>query len=283
MKIAGVVVLYNPLNNVYKNILTYIKYIKYIDKVYIIDNSDFCNKNIFMDKLDNFKSKIEYIWLGENKGIAKALNIGKEKAQKEKFQFLLTMDQDSNFGEDFPLFLKKIEEYELKLNDSVIISPYHLTNNLEKIKVKKSIEFVDSVMTSGNMINLKLAKLVGDFEEKFFIDEVDHDYCYRIKMKGLKVAILNEIKLKHNLGNVKKYLFFSTTNHSYIRRYYITRNKLYMVKKYPFLKKEYLKIFLKSTLKILLVEKDKLKKIKAIFYGIIDFYYGKTGKLSRKI
>ena len=39
-------------------------------------------------------------------------------------------------------------------------------------------------MTSGNLLNLKIAEKIGDFEEKLFIDEVDHDYCYRIRRKA---------------------------------------------------------------------------------------------------
>ena len=90
MKLAGVVVWYNPSKKDIKNIDSYIKA---VDKLYIVDNSENGSNE---SKIPNSK-KVEYIYQNENLGIAKALNIACYKAIKEKYKFILTMDQDSCF------------------------------------------------------------------------------------------------------------------------------------------------------------------------------------------
>lgn len=273
--ICGVTVLYNPDKEVLENIKSYLKG---LDKLYLIDNSEKENEEL-RNKFIEFSSKIEYIKMNGNEGIAKALNIAKNKAIEENFEWLLTMDQDSRFEKNaFFEMLDLVKKY-FKENIA-IFSPFHKIVN--SILTDKEIEEKEIVMTSGNLLNLKIAQKIGDFEEKFFIDEVDHDYCYRIKKQNYKIVVLNKIVLNHNLGNIKKYKFFSVTNHNYIRRYYITRNKLYMIKKYSFLKNKYLKEILKDTVKIILVEKDKTKKLKMIYLGIRDFKKNITGKINEE-
>ncbi len=88
--IAGLVVLYNPDQNVIGNIQSYISQ---LSKLYVVDNSEVCNKKI-IEIIKTFKNS-KYIFNGENLGIAKALNIGAEEAIKEGFKFLFTFDQDS--------------------------------------------------------------------------------------------------------------------------------------------------------------------------------------------
>ena len=272
--ICGVTVLYNPSGEVIENITSYLKE---LNKLYLIDNSEI-EDNILKNKFLELSPKIEYIKLNGNEGIAKALNIAKNRAIKENYNWLLTMDQDSKFeNNDFPKMLDLMKKY---FNENIaIFSPFHKT--IGSIYENKDILKKDTVMTSGNLLNLKIAQKVGDFEEKFFIDEVDHNYCCRIKKLGYEIIVLNKIILEHKLGNIKKYKFFSVTNHNYVRRYYITRNRLYMIKEYSFLKKRYIKDIIKDAIKIILAEKDKVRKLKMIYYGMRDYKNNIVGKINK--
>ena len=78
MKICGVVVLYNPDDDINNKIKSYINI---IDKLFVVDNSNQDNSNILKKN-----KKIEYIWNKGNVGIAKALNIAAEKAYSEKYK-----------------------------------------------------------------------------------------------------------------------------------------------------------------------------------------------------
>ena len=62
-----VVVAYNPDIDVIKNILSYIRY---FDKLFVIDNSDLDNVKLFEPLIQEFG--LEYIPLLDNTGIAKA-------------------------------------------------------------------------------------------------------------------------------------------------------------------------------------------------------------------
>ena len=59
MKMTGVVVLYNPdIKKVYLNSLTYIKY---LDILYLIDNSEISNKKNIEKEFFYYRDKIKYI------------------------------------------------------------------------------------------------------------------------------------------------------------------------------------------------------------------------------
>lgn len=156
MKLAGVVVLYQPSNEVIKNIHTYLPY---LDRLYVVDNSSENHSNIYKDK------KIQYIFNGKNLGIAAALNIGAKEAIKYGFEWLLTMDQDSSFGENdvnkMIEFLERVrtdsfvQEIILTHYDKIgLISPLHITI-MNPNDESKGIDSPLNVMTSGNIIDRK--------------------------------------------------------------------------------------------------------------------------------
>ena len=102
IKLAACVVLYNPDDTIFENILTYGNY---VDKLIVIDNS-LKKNNFLIDKLSEvFESKLIYINNNDNLGIATALNQACDKAIELKFKWILTMDQDSSF-ENFEHYLK---------------------------------------------------------------------------------------------------------------------------------------------------------------------------------
>ena len=277
MKIPATVIWYNPDNENIKNIRTYIDY---VEKLYIIDNSKENNKKL-ADSLNNLKT--EYIYNDKNLGIAKALNLACEKAASEDFEWILTMDQDSSFDSDsINAYFRAFEK--MTKNNVGIISPRHiLKNDIDKFSDDKESAEVDHVMTSGNLLNLKIWEEIGKFDENLFIDEVDSEICFRIIESGYKVIQLNKIRMFHELGNLEKRNFFtrkiSVLNHNHIRKYYIMRNKFYMLKKYKKYRSRYIYYILNDFFKVIFYEKDKLRKLKYMFKGIADFMKSKMGEL----
>ncbi len=101
------------------------------------------------------------------------------------------------------------------------------------------------------------------------------------------MLVIGENRLLHRLGNIKSIQILGGkiryTNHNYVRRYYITRNRLYVIWHYFFsyplwCMKEIRGIFLDG-IKIILFEKDKLKKVRSILMGVFDFARGRYGKV----
>lgn len=280
--LAAVVILYNPHNSI-GEILS--SYIDIVDMIYVIDNSENFNEALFSKSFD--ESKCKYVSNGGNLGIAKALNIGCQMAISDGFKWVLTMDQDSsfvNFSKD------KIESIITKNTDSKIALyfPSYIIGETtyDKFLVEDNEPLV--VMTSGNILDLNVYTLVKGFEEKLFIDYVDTDYCLKLKTFGFKISHLSNFTLQHELGSSRYVNFLYkkalVTNHSHIRRYYITRNRFYVMSKYRkkskiFFRSE-LKVFINEFLKILFFEPNKILKIKSIFKGYSDFRAQKYGKLN---
>lgn len=277
--VAAVVVLFNPDVDVAKNISSYMAC---VEKVYVIDNSDSSNESILQSfALDN---TIEYVFNNGNLGIAKALNIGCQRAIDDGMEWVLTMDQDSKFLNLKPEMVSYVEQ---AVNSSVVLYyPNYLIEGIVYDKYIKENNEPIVVMTSGNFINLKAYQTMAGFEDKLFIDYVDIDYCLKIKAAGYKIALLPDAILAHQLGDSKHINFLSlqaiVTNHSSLRRYYITRNRLYVRKKYKTLSAVFTKteerIFINDLLKIILFENYKISKFKSIVQGYLDYRNNKFGK-----
>jgi rhamnosyltransferase len=275
-KIAGVTIVYNPVSNIVDNIKTYIKQ---VELLYIIDNSEIHNP--ITDGLKTY-GNIRMIVNNENKGIAAALNAAAKIAIKDGYDFLLTMDQDSTISDNLTNEMLKLFEKDEKIG---VLSPYvvHMAN--PKKPLTTDIEKIMVAMTSGSIIRLSTYKKIAGFEEKLFIDYVDHEYCLRIKSFGYKVMQLNSVCVYHNLGDIgKRKLFFRKvfpTNHTPLRWYYRTRNRLYVRSKYKEQFPDYVKRdrldFLKETIKIFLYEKDKFLKFRMIIKGYFDYKRNQFG------
>ncbi len=274
MKLAGVVVLYNPSKDVKDNINSYLEF---LDKLYVIDNSSDSHEKDFNDE------KMEYIHQDENMGIAYPLNLGCVLAIRDRFNWLLTMDQDTKFNSDvLPVLIDYIENNDTSKDG--IVTVWH-ESNLDVEKPKDKIDYPLTEMTSGNLLNLDIYKIVGKFREDFFIDGVDIEYCLRLKKKGYRIVRFNNVFINHNLGNIEYHKLFGKrflcTNHNYIRNYYMQRNYRYINEEYKGIAPDYCDMLIHIKLrifKILMFEKDKYRKIRNIFRGIKDYKKGIKGK-----
>lgn len=280
MKICGVVVLYNPTVDINSKIKSYLTE---IDKLYIVDNSKNNNKNILIKS-----NKIKYIPNYDNLGIAYSLNLATKLAYNEKFDWILTMDQDSEFKGDN---LNKLIQFIYKCDDKNvgIISPWHHTKE-EKNKPKEKFKNVIEVMTSGNLVNINAWKKIGGWKDWFFIDNVDIEFCMNLNINGYKVIRLNTSELKHNLGDITKKKFlgktFTCTNHNYLRQYYMIRNLYYLkdlyYKDFPINIKHMQRGAVGRLKNIIIWEKDKYRKIRNMFRGYKDYKKGIKGKYRYK-
>lgn len=276
MKLAGVVVLYKPGEEIKQKINTYLPK---IEVLYVVDNTPKKNNESLLPK----SKKIKYICNKENLGIARALNMGCEKAIQEKFDWILTMDQDSEFaGDNLEKLIKYVKEEQTE--NIGIVSPYHLIEtNIPRSKLR--IEHPIEVMTSGNLLNLSLYQKIGGFKDWLFIDCVDIEYCMNLRVHGYDIIRLNEVTLNHHLGDSKSYRVLwkkvVTSNHNALRRYYITRNCYYIYDMYYDYFPEYCN-YVRGGIKyqirnIFFLEKHKYKKIRNILRGIKDYKNGVKG------
>lgn len=278
IRIAGVVVLYYPnIDELNQNINSYIDH---IDLLMVVANSE-------IDETLLVKTnKIEIIKNEKNLGIAKALNQAAEFARNRAFNWLLTMDQDSRFLDSF--FFNAFN-FTSKSNVAIISPNHDMTSSVKDLEPLEISEKEVLVMTSGNIINLDIWRDVGGFDEQLFIDEVDHDYCFKVKLNGAKILKFENIYLKHNLGvskcvkilNIRK----SICLHSPVRSYYIFRNNLVIFKRYyrkfPRIVLVRIVELIKEFVRILLFQNERRLHLKNIFLGVLDFMNGRLGIMSK--
>ncbi|MBE6158959.1 MAG: glycosyltransferase family 2 protein [Firmicutes bacterium] len=276
MKLAGVVVLYNPSVDNIKFINTYVDE---VDKLYVVDNSDDNIKRL------NSTDKIEYVKLNKNMGIAHALNVGAKRAIKDKFKYLLTLDQDSKITKknikDMKSFIGKT-----KLKKIGLVSPYQDIDSGDKLPEDEYTDIIE-IMTSGNIIYLNAYQEIGGFKDWLFIDAVDLEYCLNLHKHGYKVLRLNNVIMKHNLGNYSIHKFlgkdYRCSNHNATRRYYMVRNNLYVRDMYHDMFPEYtdwlIGVQKGQAKRVFMFEKNKFKKLRYMYKGYNDYKKGIQGKL----
>jgi rhamnosyltransferase len=255
-------------------------YAPFLEKLYIIDNSE--KKNTQLIRELEKKISFQYIFHNGNKGISYSLNEVLHLSEGT-YDWLLTMDQDSRFlANTFESYIANLEN--LDVNVYGICPIFNDYNNKLENYHHGILHIKESCITSGNIIRVRLAIKCGGFDENLFIDEVDHEFCYRCNKWGYRLLEYQRHILQHDLGEpIYKNIFgfkFRTLNEGYIRQYYIFRNRLYVAQKYPEKKLMYYKKIIKWMIKIIIAEPDKFKKIKYAYLGYRDFRNGKYGKFS---
>jgi rhamnosyltransferase len=265
--IAAGVILYRPNSDVIANICSYSHM---VSEVFVYDNS--CEKsNVVVDQIKQVLT-IQYLTDGKNVGIAKALNEIAHAAFKKGYHYLLTMDQDSCFStKNIDLMLNVFK------SDSQIgiVSPLHSVENDREVVPNGEYEEVLTTMTSGNILNLSVWNALGGFDEKLFIDYVDHEYCLRLKFHGYRVVRANNTRLDHIVGNLqsRRFLFWTVrpTNHAPFRIFYQTRNRFYLKKKYGKIFPAYFRsdsvAYWRGIIKMFFYEREKQKKLQMIVKG----------------
>lgn len=283
---AAGIVLYNP--DIYRLKENLDAICTQVKKVYCFNNG-----TLEIDKmsalLSNYKNLI-LLGEGNNVGIAKALNLIVNEAEKDDMQWILTLDQDSVACDNM------VEELETLITQEnvAIVCPIIQDirrKNLKPTNVSNTFKDIGFCITSGSFMNIKILKKVGGFDDFMFIGLVDNEICYRLRINGYRIIRNNAVVLNHELGNlipskhekiflkigellksetIKKLSYKREVNP--FRLYYATRNMVYMKKKYiKYIEKSYWnKKIVKNSLSSIIRGKQKWNLIKAVSKGIID-------------
>lgn len=260
---AGIVT-YNPDIKLLKHNIDSI--INQVSMIIVVDNG---SDNF--DEISNFLDEYRVIIVKneKNKGIAYALNQLCNVAYKKKYDWIITLDQDSVSSDGL------VKELSLNINpQTAIIAPNIVYKNNEKYAdyASSGVKEETWVITSASLMSLNVWNEINGFDDELFIDGVDKDYCIRAHKYGYKIYKDYNITLLHELGNLKcKNIFGKTiyvTNHNAFRKYYMARNAIYL--DYKLKLNDSKKYIIKLITKILLFENEKIKKINQIIIGIKD-------------
>lgn len=277
MRFCCGVTIYYPSNEELNNISSYIEQ---FDHIYVYDNTEGIEANKNRKYFSNI-GKVSYMANGSNDGLSKAYNIMCNTAIRDDFNYICIFDQDTQMNNND--IVKIIEAITLNNDIDVgIYAPnviYNYNNKVPKDNYMESLTSIAWCISSGSFINLRIFSEINGFDESYFIDRVDYDYCYKIKKKGGKIYRVNESVLYQSLGEKKRVFFVNIFQHSPNRHYYIFRNRLYFYKNK--LNKNFIDIFgrsLSHILKVILFEDRKIEKLHMFFIAWKDFKHGNMGK-----
>jgi rhamnosyltransferase len=284
--VYAVVISFNDGESLYRNI---VRLKNQTINIIVVDNGSNLDTKEILSTIE-MQELASVIRLERNYGIGFALNRGVKTAIDLGAEWVITLDQDSTPADDMiGNMLKFAKENDNKELNISIMTPKVLyqKNNLNVNSAYKYIT-IETAITSGNMVHRDVFSKIGLYDESFFIDSVDFDFCLRARLAGYSIFSISSAVLSHSLGKLKQCSFmrikFNIHTHGPIRRYYIMRNHLYLQERFfhdfplLILKKNFFIIIL--LIQILILETDKAENIRMILRGINDYFARKQGELT---
>lgn len=290
--LIAVVVLYNPdielISRQFDSFSGQVSSIVYIDN---------CSHNIdevevFFKKICN-GNNISIIYNSENKGLGFAQNQGIKLAQEKNASHVLILDHDSVLMPDFVSNLLSVETKLLHQNIKVAaLGPIYInvkTNEIYPITkyygpfIKRIIPDKDTVeasflISSGCLIRMHAINIIGLMNEDLFVDYIDVEWSYRARNKGFKLFAVPSSKMSHTVGDRRMSILGRTISvHSPIRRYFLTRNSIHMLRM-PYVSLGYkLREIVLNILRIIVFTIVSSERLKFLRYSLKGLYDGLRG------
>lgn len=240
--------------------------------------------------------KIRVVSLGRNVGIATALNYACDHAFTHGYCFFISFDQDSQPQQNMiGQLATELREWQQKDRRVIaigpklvdvrgggeIVSPFQRFAGLEKLVGDKLTSGpVSQLITSGCMIDVLLWEKSTRFNEQFFIDFVDHNWCWSMTRKGFTLIGAQNARMQHELSiELKKFMGYSLNTYSPIRRYFQTRNATYQLLHEPLSIEQ--RMYLLRSLAIVLLSSlgSDPQRIQSLGQVARGFWHGITGQL----
>lgn len=238
MKVFAVVVGFYPDSSSLHNMK---KMASFFDAVVMVDNTPGCIGR------DDLHKDIVVISLGDNLGVAKAINVGLEFSFGEGADVVITFDQDSEITGDMVNHLLCSYRNLCKLTKNVVIGPSFYDTRmgaraplitLERGRIRKVSSVGEApvpvayVISSGMLIPRYVFERVGGMDESLFIDFVDIEWCLRAKLLGVFIYSDPMVIMTHAIGDEPIVLLGRKfPMHSPFRHYYYFRNAVFLMRR----------------------------------------------------
>lgn len=287
-RVCAIIVTYNPEPQLIGNIAALASQ---VGEIVIVDNASGAEGLQFIAEAAEH-GRVSVVRNADNLGIAAALNIGVRFALDRGYPWVVTFDQDSTASEGFIAALLSAWSACPFHREVALVSPRYLDRDTGMISSyasgtsDKPFEEVVTTMTSGNLVRGEVFASTGLFEESFFMDCVDHEFCLRLRSKGFRIIEARDAVLVHSLGRMTLHSFagkrFKVFNHTPLRRYYNARNRMLLYLRYGrrfigWLCRDLINLC-REIVGIILFEHNTWAKLSALLRGVAHGLLGRTGK-----
>ena len=227
--LAILIIFYKPTEKQMKNASLLAEYFK----VFIVDNTPDVEASTL-----NLPVNVTYCPLHNNYGIARAQNEGIDIIKKKGYKGLIFLDQDSepDVGVINGL-LYAINELAVHDEKTIAVGPLIIdkeTNNRYKTSqnIVSDYQKVTALISSGTIVRMDYLEYVGGMDESLFIDNVDHEWCWRAAKKGYSIYRANKVLFPHKVGNKTHHFFgIQFLEAAPARYYYKTRNTILLLRR----------------------------------------------------
>jgi GT2 family glycosyltransferase len=296
LPLCAVVVLFHPDSDVDENLRALVRE---CGRVVVADNGCPADRRSRLEALPG----VTWLPMGGNLGVATALNRGLAWARARGFAWALTFDQDSR---PEPGMVRALWQAAVAMPKAAVICPRVQEEGADPARyrwvtrhpvvpfffrrvacVGPDLPEVTMAVTSGSLFDLAAWESLGRFDEGFFIDYIDTEYCLRVIRVGRTVAVAGGATLRHRLGARQKRVMlgrdFRPMNHASFRHYYMARNRVAVWRRHALAVPHWAAFDFCFTwynlARVLGFERHRRAKVKAILRGTWDGLRGKSGAM----
>ncbi|MEA1085876.1 glycosyltransferase [Sphingomonas sp. CD22] len=190
------------------------------------------------------KLDVEVIENADNVGLARAFNQGLERVFASGSAYAILFDQDSRPPIGMALTLAGIADaFQAAGGQLACIGPVPVDRKRPNARTTArherdtpsgvpDAESVRTIISSGMVIPQAAYAAVGGMWDDLFIDQIDHEWCFRARAVGLTVLLATTVTMPHDMGDAGFTLFgrYKPIHRSPIRHFYIVRNTLWLAR-----------------------------------------------------
>lgn len=266
------------------------------DRVIVVDDGSGASYDAILEAAANLGAEV--LRSGENNGIAAAINRGAAHAlQSQSTKFILTVDQDSQLSAGY--VESAIRTFSSASRAAVrvgAVSASHIASWRSTVERSESgFPVPAEPIQSGMLVDEAVWRKLGGLTESLFIDGVDEDFALRIRAAGWSIVCGEGCKLQHSLGDRTLATVcgtpikvgsrtFSFSYHGPERRYYITRNRVILFRRFtrqfPQWAARKMVAEVKSFTLCLIFGGQRKRQLRAFVAGLRDGRRGVGGRIS---
>ena len=233
-------------------------------------------------------TNLYHVLLGENTGIANALNVGIQLAFDLSKHYVFTFDQDSEISIDLlERLLKQYVEQEAQSSAPLVLGPHPINKVTGASYLRRRDRLrrffrngarepyllrVNEIISSGLLANRDTYDKVGLYDTELFIDFVDHEWCWRLREMGGACLVDLSTPLSHMVGSGDIPFTLGMKFASAHRLYYLFRNGIYLILalKMPFFDATKFLVLVPFKLLLFAFFRDRKARWKYAVRGLLD-------------
>ena len=285
--VAACIISFNPNLDIR---LTLCSVLPQVSAVFVIDNASKPESEVALAGLCA-EFGVVLIVNKDNIGVAGAYNQAATLAISQGYEWLLLMDQDAVAPVGLVQQLMRGIDRWGGTRLPAVLCPLSIGSDptgRQSVAPDADVA-VDFCMNAGSVVRLAAWEAIGGYDEGFFLDYVDYDFCFRCRQHGWEVVQVCGAVMVHSAGSPTRHRLLwkrpLVSNHSALRRYYITRNRILFYRKHWHFDTRWVLCdgcnAIKEVVLIVLFETNRREKLNAIGMGVVDGCRGITGRTDR--